>query len=148
VARIQRAFRRGLGFEIGCGLLVLVGLTTRLVAIPLIIDMLVAIATTKIPMLFKSGFWSTAHEARADWSMLQCRGPRCVYFAADRSTRGRSPTRRGRNPMLLQALVIVNATHRLALRPTLPAQAAFPSSLSPTDRSARLPFGDQFLVRG
>jgi uncharacterized membrane protein YphA (DoxX/SURF4 family) len=57
-------------FEIGCGLLVLVGLGTRLVAIPLIIDMLVAIATTKIPMLFKSGFWSTAHEARADWSMI------------------------------------------------------------------------------
>ena len=58
------------GFEIGCGLLVLVGLATRLVAIPLIIDMLVAIATTKIPILFKSGFWSTAHEARTDWSML------------------------------------------------------------------------------
>ena len=25
---------------------------------------------------------------------------------------------------------------------------AFPSYLSPTDRSVRLPFGDQFLVRG
>jgi uncharacterized membrane protein YphA (DoxX/SURF4 family) len=57
-------------FEIGCGLLVLVGLATRLAAIPLIINMLVAIATTKIPMFLKSGFWSTAHEARADWSML------------------------------------------------------------------------------
>ena len=57
-------------FEIGCGLLVLVGLGTRLAAIPLIIDMLVAIATTKIPMLLEHGFWSTAHEARTDWSML------------------------------------------------------------------------------
>jgi uncharacterized membrane protein YphA (DoxX/SURF4 family) len=57
-------------FEIGCGLLILVGVGTRLAAIPLIIDMLVAVATTKIPMLLKSGFWSTAHEARADWSML------------------------------------------------------------------------------
>jgi uncharacterized membrane protein YphA (DoxX/SURF4 family) len=57
-------------FEIGCGLLVLVGLATRLAAIPLIIDMLVAMATTKLPMLLKSGFWATAHEARVDWSML------------------------------------------------------------------------------
>jgi len=57
-------------FEIGCGLLLLVGLVTRLAAIPLIIDMLVAIATTKIPMLLKSGFWAMAHEARTDWSML------------------------------------------------------------------------------
>jgi uncharacterized membrane protein YphA (DoxX/SURF4 family) len=39
-------------------------------AIPLIIDMLVAIATTKIPMLFKGGFWVMAHEARTDWSMI------------------------------------------------------------------------------
>jgi uncharacterized membrane protein YphA (DoxX/SURF4 family) len=57
-------------FEIGCGLLVLVGLATRLAAIPLIIDMLVAMATTKLPMFLKSGFWATAHEARVDWSML------------------------------------------------------------------------------
>ncbi len=57
-------------FEIGCGLCVLLGLATRMAAIPLIIDMLVAIATTKLPMLAKSGFWSMAHEARTDWSML------------------------------------------------------------------------------
>jgi putative oxidoreductase len=57
-------------FEIGCGLLVVLGLATRLVAVPLVIDMLVAIATTKVPMLLKSGFWAMAHEARTDWSML------------------------------------------------------------------------------
>jgi putative oxidoreductase len=57
-------------FEMGCGLLILLGFATRLAAIPLIIDMLVAIATTKIPMLLKSGFWSTAHESRTDGSML------------------------------------------------------------------------------
>lgn len=56
--------------EIGCGLLVLVGLGTRLAAIPLLVDMLVAIVTTKLPILVKSGFWSMAHEARTDWSML------------------------------------------------------------------------------
>jgi len=48
----------------------LVGLLTRLSAIPLIIDMLVAIATTKVPILLKDGFWAMAHEARTDWSML------------------------------------------------------------------------------
>ncbi len=57
-------------FEVSCGLLIILGLATRLAAIPLIIDMLVAIATTKIPMLIKSGLWSTAHEARTDWSMV------------------------------------------------------------------------------
>lgn len=56
--------------EIVCGALVLMGLATRLAAIPLIIDMLVAIATTKIPILLKSGFWAMAHESRTDWSML------------------------------------------------------------------------------
>jgi putative oxidoreductase len=56
--------------EITCGTLLLVGLLTRLSAIPLIIDMLVAIATTKVPILLKDGFWAMAHEARTDWSML------------------------------------------------------------------------------
>src|SRR5579872_1142317 len=51
-------------FEIGCGLLVLLGLLTRLAAIPLIIDMGVAMASTKVPILLKSGFWAAAHEAR------------------------------------------------------------------------------------
>jgi putative oxidoreductase len=57
-------------FEIGCGVLLLAGLLTRLAAIPLIIDMVVAIASTKIPMLIKSGFWAMAHEARVDYAMI------------------------------------------------------------------------------
>ena len=56
--------------EIGCGILFLLGLLTRLAAIPMIIDMLVALATTKVPILLKSGFWSMAHEARTDYCML------------------------------------------------------------------------------
>ena len=56
--------------EIICGAMILVGLLTRLAAIPLIIDMLVAISTTKIPILLKSGFWAMAHEARTDFAML------------------------------------------------------------------------------
>jgi uncharacterized membrane protein YphA (DoxX/SURF4 family) len=42
--------------EIVCGALLILGLFSRLASIPLLIDILVAIATTKIPMLFKSGF--------------------------------------------------------------------------------------------
>jgi|SRR5579862_8529067 len=57
-------------FEIGCGGLVLIGLFTRVAAIPLIADMAVAIGTTKVPILLKNGFWSMAHEARTDWAMF------------------------------------------------------------------------------
>jgi uncharacterized membrane protein YphA (DoxX/SURF4 family) len=57
-------------FEIACGVLVLLGLGTRFAAVPLITIMLVAITTTKIPLLSKDGVWKMAHEARTDWSML------------------------------------------------------------------------------
>src|SRR5499427_10602094 len=56
--------------EIVFGLLLLIGLLTRLATIPLLIDIVVAIATTKIPMLIKDGFWKMAHEARTDFAML------------------------------------------------------------------------------
>ena len=55
--------------EIVCGTLVIVGLLTRLAAFPLLINITVAILTTKIPMLAKSGFWATMHEARTDICM-------------------------------------------------------------------------------
>ena len=55
--------------EIVCGALIIIGLLTRFAAIPLIIDMMVAIATTKIPILIKSGFCAMAHEARVDYAM-------------------------------------------------------------------------------
>jgi putative oxidoreductase len=66
-----------------CGALIIVGLFTRLAAIPLIIIMIVAIISTKVPILLghdfwifhvpklpRYGFWSMAHEARADFDML------------------------------------------------------------------------------
>jgi putative oxidoreductase len=56
--------------EIAGGALLLVGLLTRLAAGLLLADISVAIVTTKLPMLASKGFWATAHEARADWSML------------------------------------------------------------------------------
>jgi uncharacterized membrane protein YphA (DoxX/SURF4 family) len=69
--------------EITCGVLILLGLFTRLASIPLLINISVAILSTKIPILLgygfwhfslpklaQYGFWSMAHEARTDVSML------------------------------------------------------------------------------
>jgi uncharacterized membrane protein YphA (DoxX/SURF4 family) len=69
--------------EIVCGTLIILGLFTRLAAVPLILIMIVAIVSTKIPILLghdfwifhvaklpRYGFWSAAHEARADFCML------------------------------------------------------------------------------
>lgn len=57
-------------FEIICGSMVLIGCFTRILSIPLIIIMLVAITTTKIVNIPVDGFWETAHGARTDFSML------------------------------------------------------------------------------
>jgi putative oxidoreductase len=57
-------------FEITCGILVLVGLCTRLSAIPLLIIMLVAMATTKTQLYIDNGFWSMLHDSRTDWAMF------------------------------------------------------------------------------
>ena len=58
--------------EILCGLLVLLGLWTRLASIPLLIVISTAIATTKIPELFRAnqGFWFMVSDARTDFAML------------------------------------------------------------------------------
>lgn len=66
-----------------CGALVILGLFTRLAAIPLLVIMIVAIISTKVPILLghdfwifhlpklaRYGFWSMLHEARADFDML------------------------------------------------------------------------------
>jgi uncharacterized membrane protein YphA (DoxX/SURF4 family) len=69
--------------EIVCGGLIIIGLLTRLATIPLIIIAVVAILSTKIPILLgheflifhlphlsRYGFWSMLHEARTDFCML------------------------------------------------------------------------------
>ncbi|MCC7377744.1 MAG: DoxX family protein [Chitinophagaceae bacterium] len=56
-------------FEIICGILLLLGLLTRLASIPLLIIMLVAFIKTKIPILIDKGFWAMAHEYRTDFAM-------------------------------------------------------------------------------
>lgn len=57
-------------FEIVCGTFIVIGLLTRLAVLPTIAIMVVAISTTKLPILRDQGFWPMAHEARTDWSML------------------------------------------------------------------------------
>jgi uncharacterized membrane protein YphA (DoxX/SURF4 family) len=57
-------------FEIVCGSLVVLGLFTRFAVIPLIVIMLVAITTTKVPIFSDKGFWAMAHESRTDFAML------------------------------------------------------------------------------
>jgi putative oxidoreductase len=56
--------------EIICGTLLIIGLFTRIAAIPLLIVILTAIYTTKVPTLMDKGFWPAAHDGRADFSML------------------------------------------------------------------------------
>ena len=76
--------------EIVRGSLVILGLFTRLAVIPLIIIMIVALISTKLPILLghdvwmfhlaqdikRTGFWSMMHEARADLTMLLG----CIYL--------------------------------------------------------------------
>lgn len=59
-------------FEIVCGFLVLLGLLTGLASLPLLIVISTAIATTKIPELFRAsqGFWFMVSDARADFAMF------------------------------------------------------------------------------
>lgn len=56
--------------EIVCGALLLAGFVTRLATVPLLIDIAVALYSTKIVTFAKNGLWGTLHEARTDVSML------------------------------------------------------------------------------
>jgi len=56
--------------EIICGILVILGLRARLASVPLLCVISTAIVVTKIPILFKSGFWRMEDVARTDYSMF------------------------------------------------------------------------------
>jgi uncharacterized membrane protein YphA (DoxX/SURF4 family) len=73
--------------EVVGGALLLLGLFTRLAALPLVIDMVVAIVTTKLPLLVgpgpepvaappKTGLFAFAYQARLDITMLLA----CAYL--------------------------------------------------------------------
>jgi putative oxidoreductase len=56
--------------EIVGGIALVAGLFTRIFSVPLLINMVVAITSTKLVTLGKTGFWKTAHEARTDVLMI------------------------------------------------------------------------------
>jgi len=70
------------GLEIVGGVLLLAGLFSRLIAVPFIIEMIVAILSTKVALYFgtsplplppalpKVGMWAVLHESRSDWAQL------------------------------------------------------------------------------
>ncbi|HKF47423.1 MAG TPA: DoxX family protein [Terracidiphilus sp.] len=70
------------GLEIVGGLLFLTGFMTRLIAVPFVFEMIVAILSTKISLFLgtsplplppappKVGFWAVLHEIRADYAQI------------------------------------------------------------------------------
>jgi uncharacterized membrane protein YphA (DoxX/SURF4 family) len=85
-AKIGLAPARELAYFVGaiemtCSVLLVLGLLVRVAALPLIVDMLVALVTTKIPLLSaagpepvaaapRTGFWAFAYQSRLDVTML------------------------------------------------------------------------------
>ena len=78
-------------FEIIGGLLLLSGWMTRVIAIPFMIEMVVAMASTKIPLYLGTsplplppvppqiGFWAVLHEIRSEFAQLSC----CAFLLLD-----------------------------------------------------------------
>lgn len=64
--------------ETACGVMILVGLFTRLAVLPMVIDMLGALLITKVPILWghaalfraEHGWWDFIHESRVDLAQL------------------------------------------------------------------------------
>lgn len=77
-------FGYGVGLiEVICGVMILIGLYTRWVAIPPVLIMVGALLTTKLPILVGTGIgpfvlrelntygvWAFLHAARTDWALL------------------------------------------------------------------------------
>jgi putative oxidoreductase len=99
------------GLEIVGGVLLLAGFATRAIAIPFMVEMVVAILSTKValylgtsplplpPALPKVGMWAVLHESRSDWAQLltaaylMCVGPGrwSVDAYLERKRRGHEP---------------------------------------------------------
>jgi uncharacterized membrane protein YphA (DoxX/SURF4 family) len=56
-------------FEITCGMLLISGFLARMATVPLLIIMVVAFISTKLPILESKGIWAMLHEERADFAM-------------------------------------------------------------------------------
>jgi uncharacterized membrane protein YphA (DoxX/SURF4 family) len=76
--------------EIGGGLLLMSGLGTRLISLPFIVEMLVAMLATKVSLFLgtsplpkppsppQTGLWAVLHEIRSDYAQIMS----CIYLLA------------------------------------------------------------------
>jgi putative oxidoreductase len=107
------------GLEIVGGALLLLGLATRLIAIPFMIEMIVAILSTKISLFLGTsplplppappsiGIWAVLHEVRSEWAQLLV----CAFLL-----------RAGPGPISLDALLAKRHLRRRSAR-QIPAAA-------------------------
>jgi len=126
------------GLEIVGGMLLMLGLATRLISIPLIIEMLVAMLSTK-PRLFlgtsplplppappQVGMWAVLHEIRSEYAQLMS----CVFLLAA-----------GPGPWSLDASLATRDEPSKATRLPITAEP------SPVDRNAAM-VGTSRPIRG
>src|SRR4030095_1264232 len=116
--------------EIGGGLLLMSGLGTRLISVPFIIEMIVAVLFTKIPLSLGTsplpappappvmGGWAVLHEIRSEYAQIMT----SIYLLAA-----------GPGPWSLDALLLRRRRDRAVDRskPRLPSSALGPQSQSP-----------------
>jgi len=116
------------GFEIIGGLLIMAGLFTRLVALGFVIEMVVAILSTKISLFLgtsplalpasppKVGIWAVLHEIRSEWAQLTTSlflllaGPGPWSLDARRAGRISAPEARNQRGSLSTSVAMKKAT--------------------------------------
>jgi putative oxidoreductase len=107
--------------EIAGGVLIMSGLLTRLIAIPFIIEMIVAMVSTKVPMFLGTsplplppvppqiGFWAVLHEVRSEYAQLAVviflliTGPGRWSLDALLSSGKKESSQPVRNPVMIKA---------------------------------------------
>jgi putative oxidoreductase len=113
--------------EIGGGLLLMSGLGTRLISLPFIVEMIVAVLSTKVSLFLgtsplpkppsppQAGIWAVLHEIRSDYAQIMS----CLFLLVA-----------GPGPWSLDALL---AKRRARLRaPSAATAAATPREPAPT----------------
>ena len=103
--------------EVGGGILLILGLATRFIAIPFIVEMVVAILSTKIslfhgvsplpppPVPPVSGIWAVLHEVRSEWAQMMIslflllEGPGPISLDARLTAKARGSSRASNAPV-------------------------------------------------
>jgi putative oxidoreductase len=116
------------GFEIIGGLLIMAGLLTRVVALGFVVEMVVAILSTKISLFLgtsplplpvsppKVGVWAVLHEIRSEWAQLTTSlflllaGPGPWSLDAWRARRLPAQPARGQRASVSTSVAMKNAT--------------------------------------